>query len=146
MGVGDIDRTNSDKTRFEMRKACVALIVILIITGMVAVSGCGSRRDALNKMLMDGESWTYEGIEGDLIVVGEDGTFRLVINNEVENGTYEVFQIDDGYRAELTFVDKEGDESGVEEWSMTGDIGEVGIITDPRGQEFSLQGTKETLR
>jgi hypothetical protein len=144
--VGDIDRTNFDKTRFEMRKAFVAFIVVLIITGMVAVSGCGGRRGSLNKMLMDGESWTYEGAEGDLIVVGEDGTFRVVINSEVENGTYEVFQIDDGYRAELTFVNKEGDELRVEEWSMTGAIGEVGIITDPRGQEFSLKGTRETLR
>ncbi|RJP34767.1 MAG: hypothetical protein C4536_02195 [Actinobacteria bacterium] len=131
-----------------MRKALVALIMILVVAGLVAISGCNSRGQIVNldKMLMDGESWTYEGYEGDLIVFGEDGSFRLVAGEKVENGAYEVFQTDDGNRAKLTFVDSEGNEIGVEEWTVSGDIGEVDVITDQEGQEFYLKGTKESLR
>jgi hypothetical protein len=93
-------------------------------------------------MLMDGESWTYEGDEGDLIVFGEDGTFRAVIGGKMVNGGYEV----DGDQAELIFVDDEGNEVGTEEWSVTGNIGEADIVTDPLGQDFLLKGSRETLR
>jgi hypothetical protein len=127
-----------------MRKALVALSMILIIACLFATSGCNRTGQIVNleKMLMDGESWTYEGQEGDLIVFGEDGSFRSVIRENVENGAYEV----DGMRAELTFVDKEGNEVRVEEWKVEGNPGEVDIITDQQGQDFSLKGTRETLR
>ena len=79
---------------------------------------------------------------GDLVVFGEDGSFRTVISEKVENGGYEV----NGDIAQLTFVDSEGDEVRVEEWSVTGDIGEDIVITDQQGQEYILKGTRETLR
>jgi hypothetical protein len=132
-----------------MRRAFIALSMIFIIAALVAVSGCGksSKTVNLDKMLMDGESWTYEGSEGNLVVFGEDGTFRSVSGSAVENGAYKVFKMDDSNRAELTFVDKEGHEVRVEEWSMTGDIGKAdGGVTDLQGQEFILRGTKDTLR
>jgi hypothetical protein len=127
-----------------MRKALVALSMILMIAGLVAASGCGGRRKIVNldKMLMDGESWTYEGDEGNLVVFGEDGSFRWVAGEAVENGGYEA----DGDRLELTFVDSGGNEVRVEEWSATGDIGGDEVITDSEGQEFFLKGTRETLR
>ena len=127
-----------------MRKALVALSVTLIIAGLITASGCGRRGRIVNldKMLMDGESWTYEGEEGDLIVFGEDGTFRSVIGGKVENGAQEV----DGGRAELIFVDGDGNEVRTEEWSVTGNIGEADIVTDPQGQDFLLKGTRGTLR
>lgn len=132
-----------------MRKTFFALSIVLIIASLFAASGCGGKRDQLvnlDKMLMNGESWIYEGSEGDLIVFGEDGSFRSVSGSEVESGAYKVFKMDDGNRAELTFVDKGGNAVRVEEWSMTGDIGEDEVITALQGQEFLLRGTKETLR
>jgi len=127
-----------------MRKALIALSILLIFVGLVAVCGCNRKGQIVNldKMLMDGASWTYEGEWGDLIVFGEDGSFRSVSGETVENGGYGV----DGDLAELTFVDSEGNEVRVEEWSVTGDIGEDIVITDPQGQEFILKGTRETLR
>ena len=127
-----------------MRKSLVVLSILLVITSLVAVSGCGSSSKIvnLNKMLMNGDSWTYEGEQGDLIVLGEDGSFRTVIRDVVENGGYEV----DGDYAELTFVDSKGSEVRVEEWSVTGEIGEDMVITDLQGQEFWLKGTRDTLR
>jgi hypothetical protein len=128
-----------------MRKALVALSMILILAGLVAATGCNRKGQIVNldKMLMNGESWTYEGEEGGLIIFGEDGTFRSVQGEVVENGAYEV----DGDRAELTFVDAEGNEVRVEEWSIAGDIGsETGVVTDSQGQEYFLQGTRESLR
>ncbi|MBN2028586.1 MAG: hypothetical protein JW854_17675 [Actinobacteria bacterium] len=127
-----------------MRRALAAPIIFLLIAGLVAATGCNRRGQIVNldKMLMDGESWTYEGENGDLIVLGEDGSFRAVIGEKVENGGYEV----DGDRAELTFVDSGGNEIRVEEWSVAGDIGEDIIITDLQGQEFFLKGSRETLR
>jgi len=127
-----------------MRKALAVLSIFLVITGLVAVSGCNRTGQIvnLNKMLMNGASWTYEGEGGDLIVFGEDGSFRLVSSGTVENGAYEV----DSDQAQLTFVDSKGNEVRVEEWSMTGAIGEDIVITDPQDQEFILKGTRETLR
>lgn len=132
------------KVRFDMRKTLAVLSLMLVITSLVAASGCGSSSKIVNldKMLMNGESWTYEGEQGDLIVLGEDGSFRAVISDRVENGGYEA----DGERAELTFVDSKGNEVRVEEWSVTGDIGKDIIITDQQGQEFTLKGTRKTLR
>jgi hypothetical protein len=132
-----------------MRKIFIASSMFFIIAALVAVSGCSNSGQPinLNKMLMDGESWTYEGSGGDLIVFGEDGTFRWVSGSAVENGAYKVFKIDDGNRVELTFVDAKGKEVRVEEWSITGDIGEAdGVVTDLQGQEFLIRGTKDTLR
>lgn len=127
-----------------MRKAFAASIILLLIVGLITASGCGSSSKIVNldKMLMDGASWTYEGEWGDLVVFGEDGSFRSVSGDTIENGGYEV----DGDIAQLTFVDSEGKEVRVEEWSVTGDIGEDIVITDPQGQEFILKGTRETLR
>jgi len=127
-----------------MRKTLAVLCLMLAITGLIAATGCGSSSKIVNldKMLMNGESWTYEGEQGDLIVLGEDGSFRTVISNKVENGGYEV----NGERAELTFVDSKGNEVRVEEWSVAGDIGEDIVITDLQGQEFFLKGSRETLR
>lgn len=127
-----------------MRKALIALTVLLVFAGLFAACGCNTRGQIvnLNKMLMDGESWTYEGEVGDLVVFGEDGSFRAVISEKVENGGYEV----DGDIAQLTFVDSEGNEVRVEEWSVNGEIGEDIVITDQQGQEYILKGTRETLR
>jgi hypothetical protein len=131
-----------------MRKALVALSMILIIAGLLAVSGCvrTGRIVNLNKMLMDGESWTYEGYEGGLIIFCEDGSFRFVGDEKAENGGYEVFQTDDGNRLELTFVDADGNAVRLEEWSAEGDIGTVDTVTDPQGQTYYLAGTRDSLR
>lgn len=128
-----------------MRKAGLALCLVLIVISLVAVSGCARSGGIINlyKMLMNGASWTYEGIAGDLMVIGEDGSFRLVSGEQVTNGGYEV----EGDQLELIFVDSEGNEIGTEEWSIEGDInGEETVITDLQGQKFYLSGGGNTLR
>ena len=133
-----------------MRKTLVAAAVILAIASLAVFSGCRNSGDNqqvdLNDILLEGKNWTYEGSKGDLIVFAEDGTFRSVIDEKVEDGTYKVFQTDDGEWVELTFLDEKGNQDRVEEWSMTADIGEGDTITDLQGQEYLLRGTKETLR
>ena len=80
--------------------------------------------------------------DGRVIVFGEDGSFRWVNGDKVENGGYEA----DGDQLELIFVDSKGNEVERDEWSIAGDIGgEETVITDPQGQEYYLSGTREIL-
>lgn len=133
-----------------MRKSLALVSVIFLTAGLAFIAGCGGglldQQINIGDILLSGENWTYEGNEGDLLVLAEDGTFRSVIGGEVEDGSYKVFQADDRNWVELTFQDGEGGEERVEEWGMTADLGAADIITDTQGQQFQLRGTRETLR
>jgi hypothetical protein len=131
-----------------MKKPIIAMSMTVAVL-LLAVTGCGGNGEHqvnLNDILMEGENYTYEGDEGDLIVLAEDGTFRSVIGNKVEDGTYKLFQTEDDSWAELSFLSEEGDEERVEEWRMTTAAGEIETVTDLNGQSFILQGTRQTLR
>jgi hypothetical protein len=128
----------------------VLIIAVLLIAGVTALAGCGGgtdqKKDLNDVLVQEGDSFTFEGNQGDLVVFSRDGSFRSVIGGVVEDGTYEIFEGADAVRVELTFENKVGDFAGVETWEITEGADGSALITDPRDEQYVLKGTQRGLR
>ncbi len=128
----------------------VALTLLLVIA-IPAASGCGDsgedqRIDIDDILMEEGDSFTFEGNEGDLVVLASDNTFRAAIAGEVKNGAYDIFQSEDAIRLELVFEDRNEETGEFESWDIVKNEDGNVVLTDLRGQSFTLKGSKEGLR
>lgn len=126
-------------------------VTVLLIVAVASVTGCEDgaqdQRIEINDVLLEeGDSFTFEGDKGDLIVISSENTFRAVIAGEVEDGDYEILQSEGVIRLELIFENRDEETGKFETWDLAENQDGNVVLTDLQGESFRLKGTAKGLR
>jgi len=127
-----------------MSRALASICVVLMITGLVVISGCGSSGFTeldVDEPLVAGTQTDFIDEDGNIVAFTQFGTFKLVIDDNLVEGNYTVIVSTEGDSIEMTFDDGE-----IENWSIFIAEGKVNAVIDDEGTKYTQQDQLEVER
>lgn len=127
-----------------MRRILALVCMALVIAGLVIVAGCGdsgfSEVEA-DESIKEGIKSNFIDQDGNLAAFTQFGTFKLVVDDQLVQGNYEIVSGQDGSSLVLTFENGE-----VETWSIVVSDGKVTAVIDDEGTEYTQEDYLELKR
>ena len=117
-----------------MSRVLALMCIVLMITGMVVLAGCesgGFSNIDLDEPIAAGTQTNFVDEDGNIVAFTQFGTFKLIIEEELIEGNYDVITSEDENTVKMTF-----DDGTVETWSIVISEGKVTAVVDDEGTQY----------
>jgi len=127
-----------------MKRILALVCMALAIAALVIVAGCGDsgfNEVEADETIKEGIKSNFIDQDGNLAAFTQFGTFKLVVDDQLVQGNYEIVSGQDGSSLVLTFKNGE-----VETWGIVVSDGKVTAVIDDEGTEYTQEDYLELRR